>query len=149
MKKEYFVVILLILFVLSTVLDVLAGPAKPALRIPFDFLKPTILSVYPLTAVSVIAKTLFITIGLLLGLSLLSGQYLAKGLFLLFFAVISELYSIQQIATSAHVTPLEWTLSAAAVGIVLVLPAGIFILLGAAKNVHQKLTQTVEPPPAT
>ncbi|MBI4099387.1 hypothetical protein HY440_00090 [Candidatus Microgenomates bacterium] len=149
MKKEYFLVLLIILFILSTALDALAGPAKPALRIPFDFLKPTILSIYPLTAVSVVAKALFLTISLLLGLSLLPGQYLAKGLFLLFFAVLSELYSIQQIATSAHVTPLEWTLSAAAVGIILILPAGLFIIFGAAKNVHQKITQTVEPPSVT
>lgn len=148
MKKEYFLVVLIILFILSTVLDVMAGPAKPALKIPFDFLKPTILSIYPLTAVSVITKTLFIVISLLLALSMISGQFLAKGLFLLLFAVLSELYSIQQIATSARVTPLEWTLSAAAVGIVLILPAALFVLFGTIKNVHQKITQTVEPPEA-
>lgn len=146
MKKEYLVVVLLILFVLSSVLDSLAGPIKLALKTPFDFLKPSILVVYPLTTVGIAAKALFVALTLILVLSLAEGMYLGKGLFLLFFAVLSELYSIQQVATNSRATPLEWTLAFAAAGIILVLPAAIFILLGAVRNVHQKISGTVEPP---
>lgn len=151
MKKEYFLVLILALFILSSVLDFLAGPAKPALKIPFDFLKPAILAVYPLTAVSVGVKTLFISLALLLGFSMIEDLYLAKALALFFLAVLSELYAIQQIATNSRVTPLEWTLGFAATGIVLLLPAMVFMVIGAVKTVHNKLTAAVdktEEPPA-
>ena len=144
MKKEYLVGFVIAIFLLSLVLDSLAGPLRPTFESPYDFFKPEIISIYPFTAVSIGLKTIFIFVTLLLTFSLVEKKYVAKGILLLFCAALLELYSIQQVATGSRMVPLEWSLAFAWSGVALLLPTVVFFLLSVVKTVHKKLSQTTE-----
>lgn len=139
MKKEYIAIIIVALFILGTVMDFLAGPINLPLKNPFDFLQKSVLSIYPFTGISVLFKTLAIVITIVFGMSLIKSKYLAKGSFLFFLVALFELYSIQQIATGARMVPLEWSIAFAFTGILLLLPAIFYFLIGSVKLIHHSL----------
>jgi len=141
MKKEYLLVLVIALFVLSSVLDSLSGPLKLALKNPFYFLKPAVIAVYPFTAVSIGMKTTFLFISALLALSVIEKKYLAKGVFLLFLSALLELYSIQQIATGSQRITLEWSIALAFSGVALILPAVLYFVMGIIKLIHSRLKE--------
>ena len=100
MKKEYLIFVVLGLIIFGSVLDSISGPVALSIRNPFLFLGGEVLSIYPLTAVSVAAKVLAIIIVAPLALSLIGRQYILKSIVLFVFAAILVLYAIQQFATN-------------------------------------------------
>lgn len=141
MKTEYIVVAIIALFLLSSVLDFLAGPQKPLLTNPFAFWQPEMVSVYPFTAVSISIKTLVVCMSILFGLSIVSKKYLAKALFLLLLTALLELYAIQQLATGSQMVSMEWSIAFASSGIVLLIPIVFFFILATGTVVHKNLSQ--------
>lgn len=145
MKKEYILVAVIGMVILSLALDNLGGTLRPTVQNPFEYLNKETLTTYPLTSASIILKTLAIFLGTLFIFSLIEKKYTAKGLFLFLIAAVLELYSIQQFATQTFLAPMEWSMSFAWSGAVLLLPAAIFIILGFTQKVHQKISQSVDP----
>lgn len=141
MKKEYVTVVAIALFILSYVIDWLAGPIGISIRNPFHFLQQPIISTYPFTAVSVGLKAVVIIISILTLLSLIAEKQLAKGVFLVFLAALFELYSIQQIATGSGVVPLPWSLAFAFSGVFLLVPALIYVIIGLGRTLRRKISQ--------
>jgi len=52
-----------------------------------------------------------------------------------------QLYALQDVATRAHVIPLEWSLALTLTGVVLLIPAIIFIIIGFVKKAQKSLTE--------
>ncbi len=139
MKKEYLIFVVLGLIIFGSVLDSISGPVALSIRNPFLFLGGEVLSIYPLTAVSVAAKVLAIIIVAPLALSLIGRQYILKSIVLFVFAAILVLYAIQQFATGLTITPVQWTLSFAFAGIGLLIPSLLYLLIGLLRGTKKVL----------
>lgn len=141
MKTEYVVTTIIALFLLSSVLDFLAGPQKPLLTNPFAFWQSETIAVYPFTAVSIGMKTLVLCMSVLAALSLLQKKYLGKALFLLLLTALLELYAIQQLATGSQMISIEWSIAFATAGAVLLIPIVFFFILATGTLVHKNLSE--------
>lgn len=141
MKKEYLGVIIIAAFILGYVLDLIAGPLAISLKNPFDFLKQPIISIYPLTALSISLKGAVIIVSILTLFSFIAEKQLAKGVFLVFLTAIFELYAIQQIATGNRLISLPWILSIAFAGVILLIPAIIYIIVALIRILHRQITK--------
>jgi hypothetical protein len=148
MKKEYLFLVVVGFFLASYVLNFLAGPVSIALKSPFQFLTAASLSKYPFTAVEIALRTIALSLSLILILSLMEKNYLLKAVIVLIAGALGILYAIQQIATSARMTPIQWTLAFCYAGF-LSLPAIIYYLIrGAVEGAYQGLTKS-KPRPQT
>ena len=146
MKKEYTFVFIAGLFLLAYVLEAVVNPLNLNLATPYDYLKPALLARYPFTTAIIIIRALALFLSPVWFFSLLSGYHSLKGVVLLVIAGLAQLYAIQEIATGAQVTPLEWSLSLSLAGLALLLPAALQILLGLAHKTHEKLSRKKTPP---
>jgi len=132
MNKEYLIVSALVLLVLASVLDSIAGPVSLVVgRNPFEFLSPGSLSIFPLTAVAIGVRALGLLIFVLTAVSSIERNYPLKAVGLLALGVLALLYAVQQLATGARATPITYTLSIAYAGAALA-PAVVFYLMRSA-----------------
>lgn len=152
MKKEYIGVTILALFLLSYVLDYLAGPFTLTVTNPFLFLQQH-LSVYPFTAAGIGIKTvgLFLTITLIT--LFIEKKYFVRSLVVFFTAALFEFYAIQQLATGQQLIPIQWTLSLAYTGIALLILTVVYIIIGIVMGIYATFADdgtgpfTSPPPP--
>ncbi len=141
MKKEYFLIAAVALFILGYVIDWLAGPIGVSILNPFDFLTQPVISDYPFTGVSIGLKAIFILIITLIPLTYIPEKQVAKGVFLIFLTALFELYSIQQIATGYQMVSMTWSLAFSYSGVLLLIPAVIYIVIGIGRLLHRKITR--------
>lgn len=144
MKKEHFLIVAVSLFVLAYVLDFVAGPVSFNIKTPFSFLDPLIIGKYPLTTVAIGARTLAITISIVLFLSLLGGFYFSKAVTVIFLGVMFGLYGIQQVATGTRTTTIQWTLSLVYAGVFLLVPTVYYTIRGLVEKGKAKGTAILE-----
>jgi len=149
MPKEYWVAAGIALLVLSSVLDSFAGPVSLIVgRNPFAFLSAASLGTYPLTAVAIGVRAVGVFILAVTTISAIDKQYFLKAVGVLILGVLVELYAVQQLATGAQTTPLNWTLAFAYAG-ALLLPAIFYYLLrGAFSGVSSQVSGEPEEPAA-
>lgn len=141
MKKEYILFFATGLFIFGYVLDSISGPIVLAIKNPFLFyLNSEILSVYPLTAVSIGVKILTIIVTTTLLLSLINKQYVLKSIISFILAATLVLYAIQQFATGSIITPVQWTISFAFAGVGLLVPTIFYLLIGLFKRTKKALS---------
>ncbi len=139
MKKEVALVVAIALFALAYGLDYIAGPVLIRVKDPIEFFSNPILSKYPLTAVAIVIRSIAILLSIILILSLIEKKHFLKAAISLFIGGIFELYAIQQLATSGRVTPIQWTLSFAYSGMMLLPTIAIYIILGLVLGVKEKI----------
>jgi len=139
MKKEYVLVVIVGLFLLSYVLDAVVNPLAIQLPTPFHFLNPQYLTTYPFTTASIFIKSIGIFLTPLLLMSLVGKNYTPKALTLLILVALMQLYSLQDLATKAEVVPLEWALSISIAGLALLIPMTWYFLLGGFSWLHNSL----------
>ncbi|NIT03760.1 hypothetical protein GTO10_02390 [Candidatus Saccharibacteria bacterium] len=139
MGKEYWVVAAIALFILSSVLESIAGPVQLTLSNAFAFLSASYLSVYPLTAVAIGVRALAFVLSAVLVISLIERQYFLKATILFAVGVLAELYAVQQLATKTILTPVTLTLSFAYAGVGLAPVVLFYILRGAFGGVATQL----------
>lgn len=149
MKKEYLLILVTGLFLLSYVLEAVVNPLKLSLATPYDILNIKILSRYPFTTTDIAIKSLALFLSPLLLISYIPNHHFAKGIGMLILSGLVQLYAIQDIASKAAVLPLEWSLSLNLAALGLLLPALLHLLLGLAKKTKQKLSPKKQPEPLT
>lgn len=132
MKKEYIFLIIVVLFLISYVLDRVAGPVYIVLRSPFEYINPELLSRYPFTTVAIIIKTIALFSSILFVFSLFEKKFFTKAIVLAFLLTLFELYSIQQIANNINLIPIQWLITISWTGILLIPVVLIFLILGIA-----------------
>lgn len=141
MKKEFIAIGILGLFILGYVLDYVAGPISIVIKSPLEFLDPTVLSRFPFTTVSIGIKTLALFSAIILIFSFAKKKFLLKSVLILFVAALFELYSIQQLATGMMIIPIQWTLTLSSTGLLLLIPAVIYFLIGI---IHLLINKTLK-----
>jgi hypothetical protein len=120
--KEVWLVVAAVMFLLSYLIDRLAGPVNITVKAPIAFLTSSfMLHTYPFTAAAIIIRALAIFISAMLIVSIFEHKYFAKAIFLLLAGVLAEFFAIQQLATGFRVTTIQWTLSIAYGSITLIL----------------------------
>ena len=144
MKKEYVLAAIFGMFLLSYLLDAVVDPPSYVLSSPYEFLNPLYYTKYPFTTASVIIRSLavFLTPVLLLGFFI--SAHFAKGVVYLITSVLVQLYAVQVVATNSQVVPLEWALSLAFGGALLLVPAAISFLQGSLSSFHQGIKKSVK-----
>ena len=140
-KKEVWIVVGALGFLLSWIIDRLAGPVSIVVGNPIAFLtSPILLNTYPFTATAIIIRTIALFISVMLIISVLNGKYFLKAILLFFVGLLSEFYAIQQLATGFRLTTIQWTLSIAYSALSLVLGIIIMILMGIWASFNKKET---------
>jgi len=108
-------------FLLSYLIDRLAGPVVITVGSPVSFLtSSTLLNLYPFTAAAIAIRSVALLITSLLLVSFFERQYFTKAVFLIFVGVLAEFYAIQQLANGFKMTSIQWTLSIAYGSVLLV-----------------------------
>ena len=132
MKKEITFVITALLFLLAYVLDYFAGKLSLSIISPVAFLNQGYFTLYPMTFVAVIVRSVAIMLSVTLVLSIMERQFFTKLGISAFLAFIAEIYAFQQLATKATITPLLWTLAISYGGALLIVPMVFYIFAGIA-----------------
>jgi len=141
MKHEYILVVIIGLLILTYVLDAIVNPLKLQLPSPYHFFDPQILSKYTFTTTSILIKTTALVMATVWFLSFLSFHRLTKGAILLVISGLMQLYALQDVATNSKVIPLEWSLALTLTGVLLLIPAIIYIFIGLTQKAHKSLTK--------
>ncbi len=139
MKKEYLIVFTIFLFILSYVLNFLAGSVVLTLPSPSSFLNPNYLSIYPLTAAEIGIRSVAYALTVLLITDGLIENYFQKAIAVFATGALSVAYAIQQMATGGSLTSFQWTLSFAYGGLLLLPTSAYYVLRGILKGVYSSL----------
>jgi hypothetical protein len=139
MKKEYVMVAIIGLFLLSYVLEAAVNPLNLPLSTPYEFINPRYLTLYPFTATTIVIRGLGIFLTPLLLFSFIEGRSSLKGLILLILIGLMQLYALQDVATRAQVVPLEWSLSLSLAGAALAIPMIWYFVRGIFSSLHRQL----------
>lgn len=131
MKQEYWLGLVVGLFIFAFVIDSIVSPLQTGvLPTPYHFLNPEIFAVFPLTTASIIIKAVAILITPIFLLSFAGWAKLVKGITIFIVSGVLQLYALQDIATGTGSIPPEWAISFALGGLFLLIPALIYILIG-------------------
>lgn len=130
MKKEITFVIALCMFAFAYVLDFIAGGVSIVISDPFMFLTNPVLAKFPLTAAGVFIRTIAIFLTILVAYSIIEKRYFTKAFISLAAAIFAEAYAIQQFTTGTRTTPVQWTLSIAYAGSLMLILFIYYILKG-------------------
>ena len=140
MKKEYLIVFAAFLFILSYILDFLAGVVNLTLPSPGSFLDPTYLNIYPLTAAEIGIRSFAYILTVLLALDgLIGDKYFQRAAVVAATGGLSIAYAIQQMATGGTLTPFQWTLAFAYGGLGLLPFTVYYIIRGILKGIYTGL----------
>lgn len=139
MKREYWLVFIVGMFLFAFILDTVVNPLKLELTTPYHFLTFKNITTYPFTTASIIIKALGIFIIPLWIFSYFEHKYSLKGGLLLILITLLQLYSLQEIATGTQRVPLEWALSISMAGLALIVPMTVYLLRSLLYSAHQKL----------
>lgn len=126
MKREYLLMVVVGFFILGYILDAVITPLTLALPTPYHFFTRQNLTLYPITAISIILKGLVVSVGMLIIIISLGIRRFAKGSILLVSSVMLQLYALQNVATGSAKITLEWSLGLALAGLLLLIPTLVF-----------------------
>lgn len=141
MKKEYVLIFIVGLFLLAYVLDTVVEPLEAVLASPYAYISSDVFSQYPFTGASIVIKAVGIFLTPLFLLSFMEKQYTAKGLILLIVAGLTQLYGIQELTTGAKLLPIEWTVSLALGGAILLIPMVFYFIRGTFSSVSKGIAE--------
>lgn len=128
------------LVIFGYVLDAIVNPLSLKLPTPYHFFDAPALTTYPFTTTSIVIKSVALFLFPLWLLSFVSFNSLTKGTILLILSGLMQLYALQDVATNSQVIPLEWSLSLTLTGVVFLIPAVIYMLVGAGKKATKSVT---------
>lgn len=146
MKKEYLFIFSLVLIFLAQGIDSISGRLAFSVKNPYQFLSSPLTSQYPLTTLGIFCRSIGLFIAIWLLFSLISGLNFQKAIALFIIFVLSNLFSIQQLATGVKVTTVQWTISIAYASSLLLIPLVFYLIKSATTTVARKITpkQVVE-----
>ena len=128
MKKEYQLVFIVGLFLFAYILDAIVDPMELTLATPYHYLfSQEYLFRYAFSTTSIVIKTAGLVWTTLWAVTFIEKKYALKTGIVLVVSALMQLYALQDVATDSHTVPLEWGLSFALCGLLLI-PVIIFYL---------------------
>jgi len=116
--------------IFAYVLDAVVNPLKLQLATPYHYFDFSILTKYTFTTTSIVIKSIALFLAPVWFLSFLDFSKLTKGAILLVLSGLMQLYSLQDVASRSYILPLEWSLTLTLTGMVLLIPAVLFLIGG-------------------
>lgn len=143
MKKEYILFFAVGLFILAYVLDSVVDPLSITLVTPYHYFTTGIFSQYAFTTTSIVIKAIALLSSIVVLLSYTEINRFVKSGILLGLSGLMQLYALQDVATKSQMLPLEWSLSFALAGLLLLIPMVMYILLGIIGGAHKRLEESM------
>ena len=143
MKREHILFFSVGLFILAYVLDAVVNPLSITLATPYHFFTADIFSQYAFTTTSIIIKAIALLSSIIIFLSYTELNRFVKSIILLGLSGLMQLYALQDVATSSQILPLEWSLSFALAGLLLIIPMVIYFLLGIFGGARKRIEESV------
>lgn len=137
MKLEHWFVVVIGLVIFAYVLDSVVNPLTMDLPTPYHFLTPDTFMLYPFTTVSILVKAVALVIAPIITLALFGMRKHTKAIILFVVSALYQLYAIQDVATNANAIPVEWSISLATAGIILIFTSLIYLFLGMGDKVNR------------
>lgn len=128
--KEYLLIIIVGLFLLSYLMDAVSDPLPLTYPTPYHYFSGANMSKYAFATAAILIRASAFVMAPLWLFSFFTMHPGAKGGIFLVLGSLMQLYALQEVATNARVIPFEWTMSLSAAGVILLIPAVINILLG-------------------
>jgi hypothetical protein len=140
--QEYFLLIIIGLFVFAYLLDLVVEPLQLRLTSPYEYFQPQNLSQYPFSSVSIFIKALAVFLTPLWVMAFFSSKGMAKPSILLVLSALLQLYAIQDVVSRSEVVPLEWALSFSLAGLMLLPFVVLFFIRSMIISAHANLTSS-------
>jgi hypothetical protein len=140
MKKEFIGVLVVGMLVLAYVLDAIVNPLAISLPTPYHFFTPEQMFEYAFTSTGIVLKAVALTLAPIWILSMMGIKATLKGSILLVISALLQLYALQDVVSRAYVLPLEWSLAFCLTGLLLLVPALLFLIFGMLGGAKKKLT---------
>jgi hypothetical protein len=137
--KETTFLIIIGLFLLSYLLEAVVDPLNIRLATPYAYFSPANFLKYPFTTATVIIRSISIFMTPIFLLSFIPKSYYAKLGIVIVVSALSQLYSLQGVASDTTLMPMEWSLSLTLAGLLLALPAIIYITKGLILSAKAKI----------
>ena len=143
MPKEYVLVLIIGLFLLSYLLEAVVDPLTLPIVTPYQFLTPEYITKVPFTTAVIFIRSLAIFLVPVWLASFITKAFQFKAVSLLVVSVLLQLYGVQATTSTTVGIPLEWAISFALGGMALLLPMLIFFVKGAFARPTQKQPQEI------
>jgi len=137
--KETIFITIAGLFLLSYLLEAIVDPLNVHLATPYSYFSPDYFMKYPFTTATVVIRSLSLFMTPLFLLSFIPKGHYAKFGVLLVVSALSQLYSLQGVASSTTLMPLEWSLSLTLAGACLIIPAILNLFGGMFHSAKNKI----------
>ena len=131
MPKEYVLVLIIGLFLLAYLLEAVVDPLTISITSPYQYVTLGHWSRLPFTTAIIAIRSLAVIMSPLWLLSFISGAFQFKALALLIVSVLVQLYGVQGTVSATVGIPLEWAVSFAVGGALLLIPMLFFFAKGA------------------
>lgn len=141
MKKEYLLVFIVGLLILSYILDAVSNPLSLTLATPYHYFNSDTLALYAFTTTSITVKTIALFTGIVMLISFIKSSFARAGTVILVSGLL-QLYALQDVATNSQILPLEWSLSLTLTGLALIVPAILYLIAGIIKSIHHSLNSS-------
>ncbi|MFC1654040.1 hypothetical protein ACFL1M_04300 [Patescibacteria group bacterium] len=128
--KEYVLIIIAGMFLLSYLLDAVVDPLPATFPTPYHYFNGPTLGKYAFSTTSILIRGMAFLLTPMWLISFFQFHPGAKGGIFLVTGSLMQLYALQEVATNAQVIPLEWAISLAFGGAILLIPAIFNILKG-------------------
>lgn len=145
--KEYLLLIIIGLYIVSYVLEATVDPLTVELATPYEYLQPNNYGAYPFSTAVIAIRALAIFMTPTFLLSFIKGAHLGKGGTYLIVAGLAQLYALQELISATTLLPLEWSLALAYGSAALSLPAIVHLLIGIFGSAKDKLSGEPYAPP--
>jgi hypothetical protein len=128
--KEYVLVIIAGLFLLSYLMEAIVDPLPTTFTTPYEFFNPEIMNKYAFATTAILIRGISFLMTPIWLLSFFKMHPGAKGGIYLVLGSLMQLYSLQVVATNTQTIPYEWAISLTFAGALLLIPAIINIIKG-------------------
>ena len=119
----------------------MVNPLPLDLTSPYAFAQGQYFRHYPFTSTIIVIRGLAVFLTPLVIFSLFKKSFFAKGAICLVMAGLLQLYALQDIATNSATVPMEWALSLALGGILLLIPTVYYFFRGLTDSAHTSLKE--------
>lgn len=140
MKQEFVLILITGLLILTYILDAIVNPLPIKLITPYHYFTPETMFKYAFTTTSIVLKTIALVITPIWLLSYTGFSKTIKGAVLLVISGLMQLYSLQDVVSGSNILPLEWSLSLTLTGMVLLIPAILYFILGFFSQAKKTIT---------
>lgn len=143
LPKEYILIIMVGLFLLSYLMDAVTDPLPLSYPTPYHYFTAANMSKFAFATAAILIRAFAFVMAPIWLFSFFNIHPGAKGGIYLVLGSLMQLYALQEVATNARLIPFEWAMSLSAAGVVLLPVAFLFIIIGLLRPITAQPTDQI------